>query len=185
MHNIEKSGFHRGEYVGYNDGPWRIVRTGSGWRATKQQPPFAVVSGLTLNEVSRKIENWGVKPNPTAPSMKAKRNDYAVFEFVHSYSGMHGRGGGESKSYRLVRVESASRDGSIKTFTEAPDFYGRAQQVSYARPAQTFLIPADSLSLVAFKDWLDQMARMQLQTRWETLAEAKHVIGSFRKGVRL
>lgn len=35
-HRIEKSGFHPGQYVGYCDGPWRIVKCVGGWRATRQ-----------------------------------------------------------------------------------------------------------------------------------------------------
>ncbi len=31
LHNIEKSGFRRGEYVGYARGPWRITRSMDGW----------------------------------------------------------------------------------------------------------------------------------------------------------
>lgn len=34
-HNIEKSAYRKGEYVGYADGAWRISRNGNGWQARK------------------------------------------------------------------------------------------------------------------------------------------------------
>ena len=36
LHNIEKSGFHKGQYVGYANGAWRIRRDGKLWRVTPQ-----------------------------------------------------------------------------------------------------------------------------------------------------
>ena len=65
--NIDKSGFHPGEYVGYGDGRvWRIrpilARNGKGttyrrgWRATAQTGA-GVASGRTLAEISQKINN--------------------------------------------------------------------------------------------------------------------------------
>lgn len=39
LHNIEKSGFHRGQYVGYGAGKvWRIRKSDGGWRATCLAP---------------------------------------------------------------------------------------------------------------------------------------------------
>jgi len=42
MHQrIEKSGFRRGEFVGYCDGVYHITKTGDGmWRATKGSDSF-------------------------------------------------------------------------------------------------------------------------------------------------
>ena len=65
--NIEKSGFHRGQYVGYGDGKvWRIVRWHKGdklWRAAARKrgspdwdgSPF--VYAATLVEMSSKLES--------------------------------------------------------------------------------------------------------------------------------
>jgi hypothetical protein len=36
LSNIEKSGFHKGEYVGYCDGIWRIRKVNGLWLATYQ-----------------------------------------------------------------------------------------------------------------------------------------------------
>lgn len=33
LHNIEKSGFRKGEYVGYANGVWRIRKLPGGWRS--------------------------------------------------------------------------------------------------------------------------------------------------------
>lgn len=40
LHNIEKSGFHKGEYVGYAGGAWRIARCDRGWIASKDNASF-------------------------------------------------------------------------------------------------------------------------------------------------
>jgi len=56
--NIEKSGFRRGEYVGYGAGiVWRIARNGGPWIARPQSPAKAapVVAG-TLRAMSIKLE---------------------------------------------------------------------------------------------------------------------------------
>ena len=65
-HNIEKSGFHRGEYVGYSShARWRIVRLPQGWRATLQQGqivtnlPFApALIDSTLSAISSRLEKF-------------------------------------------------------------------------------------------------------------------------------
>ena len=57
MHNIERSGFHRGQYVGYGRGTvWKIKRSGEGWEASPRDSSMGHVHGRTLSEVSRKIE---------------------------------------------------------------------------------------------------------------------------------
>lgn len=56
--NIEKSGFHHGEYVGYADGAWRIRIIGPnrrlGWIATKQQG-IGTLSAPTLARLSQRL----------------------------------------------------------------------------------------------------------------------------------
>lgn len=53
--NIEKSGFHRGEYIGYSsESMWRITRYGSGhltWRAIPRERG-RVFYGTTLGDIS-------------------------------------------------------------------------------------------------------------------------------------
>lgn len=58
MHNIEKSAFKKGEYVGYANGVWRIRRRPGklGWRADKGG---ASVYGRTLKEVSGELAKIG------------------------------------------------------------------------------------------------------------------------------
>ena len=66
LHNVEKSGFHRGEYVGYSKyGVWRIVKYGAEWRANLKTGqivtnlPFApVLTENTLFAMSKKLENF-------------------------------------------------------------------------------------------------------------------------------
>ena len=79
MHNIEKSGFRRGEYVGYGSGTvWRIVKNGKLWNATARDslpnnlPNF--YGRTTLKEISDVIENAnaGVKRNPTKKPLTRK-----------------------------------------------------------------------------------------------------------------
>lgn len=50
LHNIEKSGFHKGEYVGYADGAWRIARCSPGWIARKGNASFtrATLHGISM-----------------------------------------------------------------------------------------------------------------------------------------
>lgn len=50
--NIEKSGFRPGEYVGYHDGAWRIVRHSGIWRALHQGGKYWAVEARTLAELS-------------------------------------------------------------------------------------------------------------------------------------
>lgn len=50
--NIEKSGFRPGEYVGYFDGVWRIVRHSGIWRALHQGGKYWAVEARTLAELS-------------------------------------------------------------------------------------------------------------------------------------
>lgn len=53
-HNIERSGFHRGQYVGYDGGGvWRIRKVGKRWMATKDGVSF---TRTTLKEISEALE---------------------------------------------------------------------------------------------------------------------------------
>ena len=64
LNNIEKSGFHIGQYVGYSKcGVWRVSRDGKNWRAILQKGqvvtplPFAPhLVCKTLSELSAKLE---------------------------------------------------------------------------------------------------------------------------------
>jgi hypothetical protein len=55
--NIEPSGFRRGEYVGYFDGPWRIVKVSGMWRAIHGQGKYWSVESRTLCELSTLLNN--------------------------------------------------------------------------------------------------------------------------------
>ena len=50
--NIEKSGFRPGEYVGYHDGAWCIVRVSGIWRAIHQGGKYWSIEARTLTEIS-------------------------------------------------------------------------------------------------------------------------------------
>lgn len=79
MHNIEKSKFQKGQYVGYGGGAvWHIRNYGKGnWRATPQgNNKHQVFSCATLRDVSSQLETLNalkaetVKTNP-APRKRA------------------------------------------------------------------------------------------------------------------
>lgn len=61
MHNIEKSGFHAGEYVGYSKGRvFRIRKTNSSfgnWIATQQNANNAqTIYAMRLSDMSKKLD---------------------------------------------------------------------------------------------------------------------------------
>lgn len=56
IHNIEKSAFHKGEYVGYSDGVWRIVKHSRVWRAVHTKGIHWSQEARTLAELSAKID---------------------------------------------------------------------------------------------------------------------------------
>lgn len=59
LHNIDKSGFHRGEYVGYADGVWIIRKTNSSygnWVARKRDDTAApAIFACRLSDMSDKL----------------------------------------------------------------------------------------------------------------------------------
>lgn len=57
-HNIEKSGFRRGEYIGYCNGAQRIRRSGSGWATYalgSSSGVFVYAYADTLRELGAKL----------------------------------------------------------------------------------------------------------------------------------
>ena len=63
-HNIEKSAFKPGEYIGYADGVWRIVRWGSGWRSfCRLHADHVNLYADTLSEMSTLLEAESRKPH--------------------------------------------------------------------------------------------------------------------------
>jgi hypothetical protein len=59
--NIEKSGFHRGQYVGYGAGRvWRIKPAGKQWIATANGLPWSQIRALSLAEMSDKLAAMAV-----------------------------------------------------------------------------------------------------------------------------
>ena len=53
--NIDKSAFHKGEYVGYANGVWKIRRCESGWTAVKRDAPYVSMTAATLESLSAKL----------------------------------------------------------------------------------------------------------------------------------
>jgi hypothetical protein len=62
MHNIEKSGFHKGQYVGHGmHTVWKISKAPGGWKAVDQNPDhpnmrLVTRRAKTLDEISKLIE---------------------------------------------------------------------------------------------------------------------------------
>ena len=66
FHNIEKSGFHRGQYVGYGGGTWKIRKYGTGehlWIAVKQGGGGEFY-GSSFADLSAKLDTLSSKSNP-------------------------------------------------------------------------------------------------------------------------
>jgi hypothetical protein len=63
MHNIEKSAFRRGEYVGYACGVWHIVGSAGAWRATKREGGDVLSAG-TLADLSTKLARYAAEHPP-------------------------------------------------------------------------------------------------------------------------
>ncbi len=62
LHNIEKSAFRQGEYVGYANGVWRITKQGMQWYAYRMREGNSMYAE-TLSEMSEKLtayENAGL-----------------------------------------------------------------------------------------------------------------------------
>lgn len=58
LHNIEKSGFRKGEYVGYALGAWTIRRGAAGWLAIRQNDPRDMLSAQTLERLSKLLDDF-------------------------------------------------------------------------------------------------------------------------------
>lgn len=54
--NIEPSRFRRGQYVGYYDGCWIIMRSAGGWYARHSEFKYPGFHARTLREVSQRLE---------------------------------------------------------------------------------------------------------------------------------
>ena len=65
LSRIEKSAFKRGEYVGYANGAWRIMRYGNQWRAwCRLHADSVVLYADTLAEMDRLLEAESLKQQP-------------------------------------------------------------------------------------------------------------------------
>lgn len=51
-HNIDKSAFRKGEYVGYGNGAWKVSKSGNRWQARKGSEYFF---GDTLRDISEQL----------------------------------------------------------------------------------------------------------------------------------
>ena len=56
-YNIERSALRRGEYVGYRDGVWIIIRAAGGWYARHREFKHAGFHAPTLREISQRLES--------------------------------------------------------------------------------------------------------------------------------
>ena len=77
MHNVEKSAFQKGQYVGYGGGAvWHIRSYGKGnWKATPQgNNKHSVFSCATLRDVSTQLETLSAKPMDAALTSARKAN---------------------------------------------------------------------------------------------------------------
>lgn len=73
-HNIDKSAFRKGEYVGYANGAWKISKSGKRWQARKGADYIFGDSLLSiscqlaaLNEAYAQKLREARLPNPFAP----------------------------------------------------------------------------------------------------------------------
>jgi len=68
MHNVEKSAFRKGEYVGYGAGAvWHIRRVGAGlWRAHPVESALNTITATTLRGVSGKLHLLDIKTRAIA-----------------------------------------------------------------------------------------------------------------------
>lgn len=67
LHNIEKSAFRPGQYVGYAYGVWSIARAGKTWRAVHRDDTWRPVQCAdTLAELSLKL---AAQPAPPSSSL--------------------------------------------------------------------------------------------------------------------
>jgi hypothetical protein len=100
MHNIERSGFYKGEHVGYAVGTvWRIVKGGEGYRATaREHYPDSkypkILTARTLGDMSVKLDGLykeNVAPRKTNPSVTKARKAYedALKDGIHIDIGSH------------------------------------------------------------------------------------------------
>lgn len=64
FHNIEKSFFHRGEYVGYGAGTWRIFRWSGQWRAVRQDLTHRTFTAKNLQTLSQQLEKERLQCSP-------------------------------------------------------------------------------------------------------------------------
>jgi hypothetical protein len=62
--NIEKSAFHKGEYVGYSNGVWIIRKSNSSygnWSAHHRDSNRApLIFGFTLEDISKKLTEFSL-----------------------------------------------------------------------------------------------------------------------------
>ena len=85
FHNIEKSGFHKNEYVGYSNGVWRITRHGEQWRAVKRDGK-GMIDAKTLAILSSKLENEARALNPV-PTLRSKKKTSQFPRYVITDTG--------------------------------------------------------------------------------------------------
>lgn len=69
MHNVEKSAFHKGQYVGYGAGTvWNIRKDGKSWRADDVYGNQNTKLAASLKDIAALIEVAAVRPNNIKPS---------------------------------------------------------------------------------------------------------------------
>lgn len=74
MHNVEKSAFRKGEYIGYGGGDvWRIVKNGNTWRATPRKDiNLREFSASKLKEISAGLESLTAPERKTNPATRKR-----------------------------------------------------------------------------------------------------------------
>ena len=56
LHNVDKSPFRKGEYVGYANGVWHIRRNYAGWIANHRENKHTGITGMTLSDISAQLD---------------------------------------------------------------------------------------------------------------------------------
>ncbi len=71
LHNIEKSAFRKGEYVGYANGVWHISKSNSSsgtWFARRVDDPNIQMFAFGLEAMSRKLTVYEDRTKPASVS---------------------------------------------------------------------------------------------------------------------
>lgn len=131
MHNVEKSGFHRGQWVGYMDGTvWKIVKDGRDYIATERESGSRIRES-TLKGISEHLDRLSANKRKGNPIMATARQIAARKEFARVMkSGGFGprRAKAKAKSRRRNPVGRSGDNDRDPVFQEGSEGLSRARR---------------------------------------------------------